>query len=197
MQLNDYELLYYCYQENEFSFELLANKYERYIYYIINLYKKKYFFFSSEDIDLHNEALILLYECVYSYRDDLNVKFSSYFLACLKKKYLFLIRNLTNNKNKTHALAMSLDSCPSNNDLDLYSVISNNDLSIAEQVYNDYLVGDAIKIMKNTLSELENKIIFYYLHGYSYNDISMMLGVENKKIDNTIQKYKKLVRKAV
>ena len=194
MHLNDYELLYYCYQENEASFELLANKYEKYIYYIINLFKKKYYFFGSEDIDLYNEALILLYECIYTFKEDTNVPFSSYFFACLKKKYLYLIRTLMSNKNKIHVSALSLDTSLINEKLDLYSIVDNKELAVSEQVYQGYLIEETIITMKDNLSELENKIIYYYLYGYSYKEIAKVLLVDIKKIDNTIQKYKKLVK---
>ncbi|MEG0283683.1 MAG: hypothetical protein RR543_00065 [Erysipelotrichales bacterium] len=193
MQLNDYELLYYCYQMNEASFELLANKYERYIYYIINLFKKNYFFFSMEDSDLYNEALILLYESVFNYREEFNVKFSSYYLSCLKRRYMYLIRTLSSNKNKGHALAMSLDSSPTNEDIDLYSIIPNNELCVSEQVYNNYLVDKTLKRLEKKLNELELKIINQYLLGYRYEEIAGKLSVSKKKIDNTVQKYKKLV----
>ena len=193
--LNDYELLYYCYQQNESSFNLLAAKYERYIYYIINLYKKRYYFFAYEDIDLYNEGLILLYDCIFSYRDDLDVRFSSYFLACLKRRYLFLIRNLANNKNKTHALAISLDYCPGDSELDLYSVIDNQALSVSEQVYHNDLIEKTLTVLVGNLNEMENKIIYYYLQSYRYNEIARLLNIDLKKIDNTVQKYKKLVKK--
>ncbi|MEG0686207.1 MAG: hypothetical protein RR425_02865, partial [Erysipelotrichales bacterium] len=183
----------YCYQMNEASFELLANKYERYIYYIINLFKKNYFFFSMEDSDLYNEALILLYESVFNYREEFNVKFSSYYLSCLKRRYMYLIRTLSSNKNKGHALAMSLDSSPTNEDIDLYSIIPNNELCVSEQVYNNYLVDKTLKRLEKKLNELELKIINQYLLGYRYEEIAGKLSVSKKKIDNTVQKYKKLV----
>lgn len=192
--LNDYELLYYCYQNNEQSFNLLMKKYERYIYYIIHIYKKTYYFFSYEDIDLYSEATILLYECVFSYRDDLEVKFSSYFLACLKKRYMVIIRSLVNNKNRGHALAMSLDTSMSNAKLDLYPLIDNKELAIAEQVYNSYLIEKGINKLKEKLTVEENKIVYYYLKGYSYDYIAKTLNLSGKKIDNTVQKYKRVLK---
>jgi len=194
MRLNDYELLYYCHQDNEFSFELLAEKYKKYIYYIINTFKKEYYFFANEDIDLYNEALILLYECIFTYRDDLDVKFSSFFAACLKRKYLHIIRSLANNKNKSHASAISLDRCSSKDNIDLYSIVDNNDLAVSEQVYNGYLIENSLKTMKETLNDLENKIIHCYLYGYSYEEVARQLNLDKKKVDNTIQKYRKMVR---
>lgn len=194
MQLNDYELLYYCYQENEASFRLLAKKYERYIYYMITLFKKNYYFFSYEDSDLHNEALILLYECVFNYRDDLSVKFSSYYLACLKRKYLYIIRKLASNKTRAHSLALSLDSSSSSEDLDLYSIIDNGNTCVAEQVNNTYEIEISLKKLKKNLNNTEKKILYFYLKGYSYDEIAFKTDVNNKKIDNTIQKYKRVVK---
>lgn len=191
--MNDYELLYYIHQNDELSFNYLVDNYRRYIYYIINLFHKKYYFFGYDDQDLFNEAIILLNDCVYTYRDDLNVKFSSYFIACLKRRYLYLIRNLANNKNRGHALALSLDSNYAHDDLDLYNIIPNYDIAVNEKANNNYLIEKAFEIMKNNLNELEKNIIYYYIKGYSYKEIETIIKVNTKKIDNTIQKYRKLV----
>lgn len=191
--MNDYELLYYIHQNDEMSFNYLVDNYRRYIYYIINLFKKKYFFFGYDDQDLFNEAIILLNECVYTYREDLNIKFSSYFIACLKRRYLYLIRNLSNNKNRSHAFALSLDACVQCDEMDLYNIIPNQEMAINEVVTNSYLIENAIEAMKNNLSKVENQIIYYYIKGYSYKEIESIISVGTKKIDNTIQKYRKLV----
>lgn len=175
------------------SFNYLVDNYRRYIYYIINLFKKKYFFFGYDDQDLFNEAIILLNECVYTYREDLNIKFSSYFIACLKRRYLYLIRNLSNNKNRSHAFALSLDACVQCDEMDLYNIIPNQEMAINEVVTNSYLIENAIEAMKNNLSKVENQIIYYYIKGYSYKEIESIISVGTKKIDNTIQKYRKLV----
>lgn len=195
MEVNDFELLYYCHQDNEEGFNLLVNRYEKYIFHIINLYKKNYYFFAYEDNDLYNESLLLLYECTFSYCEDYDVKFSSYYLACLKRKLMSLIRNLASNKNKGHAFALSLDYCPSNEDLDLYNIIDNDQLLVSEQVTNTYLIDDSLKLIKKKMNLLEQKVIYYYLNGYSYLEIGRLLEIEFKKVDNTLQKYRNLVKK--
>lgn len=194
MEVNDYELLYYCHQKNEESFNFLVEKYKRYIFYIINLLKKDYYFFSYDDNDLYNESLLLLYECIDTYCEDYNVKFSSYYLACLKRKLMALIRSLSSNKNRGHALALSLDYCPTNEDLDLYNVVESKELSVHEQVVNSYLVDQSLLIIKDKMNDLEKNILYYYLQGFSYQDIVEDLGTEFKKVDNTLQKYRRLVK---
>lgn len=190
--MNDYELLYYIHQNCEKSFEYLIEKYHRYIYFIIKIFQKKYYFFTYDDCDLYNEAIILLYECTDTYREDLDVKFSTYFIFCLKKRYLLLIRNLNNNKNKMHAYAISLDAIPHHEDMDFYDIIDNGQLCISEQVHNQYLEQKALALLKDKYNDLEKSIIYYYLLGYSYKEIQILTRVSNKKIDNTIQKLKRI-----
>ncbi len=194
MEVNDYELLYYCHQESEEGFNLLVERYGNYIFYIINLYKKDYYFFTYEDNDLYNESLLLLYECIYTYCEDYNVKFSSYYLACLKRKLMSLIRNLASNKNKGHAFALSLDYCPNSEDLDLYNVIDNDQLLVNEQVTNNYLLDNSLQIIKSNLNIIEQRIVYYYLKGYTYIEIVNQLKIDFKKVDNTLQKYRRLVK---
>lgn len=192
--LNDYELLYYCYQNNEASFNLLLEKYTGYIYYVINVFKQNYYFFCYEEIDLYSEATILLYECIYNYREELNTKFSTYFVSCLKRHYLNIVRSLTNNKNRTHAVALSLDGIANNNDMNLYSIIAGENISVSEQVNNNDYLKDGLTKLQKQLNVIENRIVYYYLKGYSYREIAIINKVSLKKIDNTLQKYRRIIK---
>lgn len=194
MEDNDYELLYYVHQKNEEAFNLLVDKYEKYIYYMINLFKKEYYFFAYEDSDLYNESLLLLYDCIYSYNEAYNVKFSSFYLACLKRKLISFIRSLSSNKNKSHALAISLDYNPKDEDLNLYDVIDNKQLAVNEKVSNDYILNLSLEKLKTNMNQLEIDIVYYYLMGYSYQEIKKILNTHVKKVDNTLQKYRKIVK---
>lgn len=193
MVLNDYELLYYCYQNNEYSFNLLAEKYRKCIYYVINLMKNKFYFSTYDDDDLYNEGLILLYECVYSYQEMKNIKFSSYYIACLKNRYTNIVRILLNNKNKALTSASSLDY--NNNEQSLHEIIEDKRYNIKESVINNYIIDDTVKFLGDNMNEIELKIIYSYLRGYSYNEISVLHNIKIKKIDNSIYKYKKLLKK--
>lgn len=189
--MNDYELLYYIHQKCEKSFDYLVEKYHRYIYFIIKIFQKNYNFFGYDDNDLYNEAIILLYECTQSFRDDLDVKFGTYFIFCLKKRYLLLLRNLSNNKNKMHAYSMSLDTIPNHENMSYYDVIDNGQIGVSEQVNNQYLNQKALDILKEKFNDVEKSIIYYYLLGYSYKEIQVLTKENSKKIDNTIQKLKR------
>lgn len=196
MLINDYEMIYYILQNNEYCFELLVQKYEKYIYYIINLYKKQYTYIGYEDGDLFNEALILLYECVFSYQDEYNVKFSSYYLSCLKRKLFFIMKKNISNKNLINNFALSFDQpLKEGGNNNLYTIIDNQERSVNETINNKYYIEESLKLLKEKMSSRELKIIHLYFQGYSYNDISGFLFIDNKKIDNTIQKYKKIVKK--
>jgi RNA polymerase sporulation-specific sigma factor len=197
MIINDYEMIYYILQNNEYCFELLVQKYEKYIYYIINLYKKQYTYIGYEDSDLYNEALILLYECIFTYQDEYNVKFSSYYLSCLKRKLFFLLKRNISNKNKLNNYALSLDQ-PLKDDTNnnLYTIIDNQEKSVSETINDKYYIEESIKLLRKKMSEQELHIVHLYFQGYSYQDISGFLFIDTKKVDNTIQKYKKIVRQS-
>lgn len=194
MKVNDYELLYYAHQQNEEAFNILVEKYKNYIYYMIHRFKKEYYFFTYEDSDLFNESLLLLYECIYTYSEEYNVKFSSYYLACLKRKLISFIRTLSSNKNKSHAYALSLDYNPNDEELNLYDVIDNNEMAVNERVSNDYLLKQSLQNLKDNMNQLEIDIVYHYLVGYSYEEIKKLLNTQIKKVDNTLQKYRRLVR---
>ena len=49
-------------------------------------------------------------------------------------------------------------------------------------------------LSKIEMSELEQKVIDYYLQGYGYQEMAEMFGVNYKKIDNAIQRIMKKLR---
>lgn len=192
MEYNDYELLYYCYQNNPKSFELLVKKYEKYIYYIINMFKKSYYFSGYEDQDLYHEGLILLYDCIFSYQEVYNVSFSTFYISCFKKKLQYIIRKIISNKSKINSIACSLDAINEQSNQDMHQLIQDNRVDITNKIKNDDLIEKCILKLENKLKKDEIKIVYMYLIGYQYLEIAQCFNVSKKKVDNTIQKYKKL-----
>ncbi|WP_423363229.1 sigma factor [Mycoplasma sp. P36-A1] len=190
---NEYELLYYCHMGCDKSFTLLAQKYHRMIYSQINYFKKNYYFFALDEADLYNEALILLYDCTHSFDENKKVKFSSYFIACLRNRYIYMIRNLSSSKHLMHARALSLDKSMPDNESTMYSFIENGEICVSEKVMNDYQLEKSFKDLNNNLSEIEMKIVYLHILGYSYQEISDKTNYKLKKVDYVIQKYKKIL----
>lgn len=193
MEYNDYELIYYCHQNNYKSFEILVNKYEKYIYYIINTFKKTYYFAGYEDQDLYNEGVLLLYECIFSYQEIYDVSFATFFVSCFKKKLQYIIRKIISNKNKINSIAYSLDALNDDSNQDMHQMIGDSGVNVSESVMNNDLLNKKIKSIGKHMNKDEIKIVYMYLIGYPYIDIAQELCVSKKKVDNTIQKYKKIV----
>ena len=61
--------------------------------------------------------------------------------------------------------------------------------------FKNILVSYIIDSSIETLKDDEKEMINLWRKGYSYSEISEKLKIKNKKIDNTIQKLKKLLSK--
>lgn len=180
--LDDYELLYLASENNEEAIKELLNKYYK------NLYLKslKYNPSKSNIDDFLNESTLALYDAIYNYKD--NVKFITYLNTCLENK-LHNYKNILNRKK--HSI--------------LNNAINIDDI---EQVRDNTFNPEIILYNEECYIELKNKIIdnlnyqeeLVFLlkeQGFSYNEISMILGKKLKTIYKYIYNIKKISNKII
>ena len=70
--INDYELIYLIRDGNEYAFEFFTKKYLDYIDYLIS----KYYSYVELKDELREIGLNVLYKCLETYNESLNVKFN-------------------------------------------------------------------------------------------------------------------------
>ncbi|RKX53065.1 MAG: RNA polymerase subunit sigma-70, partial [Thermotoga sp.] len=63
-------------------------------------------------------------------------------------------------------------------------------LTTSRKAIVEYLIEEVMKF----LSEEEKEIFSMWLNGYSYRDISENVGVSPKKVDNTVQKVRRILK---
>ena len=80
--INDYELIYLIKDGNEYAYEFFIKKYLDYIDYLIS----KYFSYVEYKDDLMEIGLNVLYKCIDTYDDSLNVKFNSFYAISFRRE---------------------------------------------------------------------------------------------------------------
>lgn len=80
--INDYELIYLIRDGNEYAFEFFTKKYLDYIDYLIS----KYYSYVELKDDLKEIGLNVLYKCLETYNESLNVKFNSFLAISFRRE---------------------------------------------------------------------------------------------------------------
>lgn len=146
----------------------------------------------AEFDDIVQNGLIGLIKAIFYYEPSKS-SFSTFAWRSIESEMKTFITYQNRKKNKMLSDSTSMD-----------SVFDDAD---DEQI--DYFVADTAKntnVVRNTilsivheeilesLNEDEIKIFELWLDGYSYKEIEAQVGVNFKKVDNTVQKIKRIVR---
>lgn len=188
----DDELIYMILQKSDDALAIFLNKYER-IYKAI-VYSFEYHFKDTSQIhDLHMKCRLILYQAVFSYREDKGAKFSYYFKMLVEQAIINEIRKMKCTLRHHDYEAVSLDMYVNESkSVYLSDMMENNQPEYNPTWYLHYQqMKKEIEEVKKGLNEFEQIIWEYRIKGYSYKQIADMMNVSVKKVDNTIQKIKR------
>lgn len=138
------------------------------------------------DEDLVQEGMLGFLDAVKSYDPSRNVPFRSFAETCINNRIVSAVRLNYNNKNAALSSALSFE----DDDSDMRDANSDPALIISEKDESEYLNN----LLNSGLSELERKVVHLRLKNLSYSQISKILGINEKSIDNALQRIKKKMR---
>ena len=179
---NDYELVYLVKEENEDALEILIKKYQPLLYKEASQYVSN----KIEYEDLIQEGMIGLITAINGYNERKNVLFSTYAYLCIDKRIKNYIKKMNNKNNKMYNNSLSLD----NN----IECIDKKE-PINELIEQEFF--DSIIKFKNNLNFIESIVFDLKINGYSYNQISSILEIPEKKVDNILFKIRKNLKKYI
>lgn len=190
--LVDKELLLNVQNGDETAIESLIAKYENIVY------KKAstYFLIGSDRDDVVQEGLIGLYKAICDYDEKKLASFKSFAELCITRQIISSIKSATRQK---HA--------PLNSYVSFYKPVQEDD---SERILLDTIIheGDLEphgiierkehflfwqSLLMKALTKLEWDVLYYYLQGYSYEEISDEIGRHEKSIDNALQRIKRKI----
>ena len=183
---------------DERAMEYLLERYQGLLGHIC----EKYFLRDGERDDLMQEAMIGFVQAVQDYNPESGKQFKNFAFLCVKreldscvkrsnrKKHMILNDavpiNYTNGEDEemveNEALLMERDKTG--------SVITPESLMLEKES-----CAETSSILADILSKLEYKVLIMRLMGYSYNEITLLLQLENKSVDNAMQRIRKKLGK--
>lgn len=161
-------------QNDEEAFVRLASRYTALLQTLANKYTKSV----SETDDLVQEGMLGLLSAVQRYRPAKGVPFRSFALVCIRNRMLSALRQ------RRGVEAVSIDDedkpAPLTGGEDPESVVLQQEKQ--EQLQ---------ELLRSTLSALEYNVLMAFLNGYSYREIARYLSVDDKAVDNALQRLRR------
>ena len=165
------------------AFRQLLSNHHNMIYKIINNYLLDRGDFSIDKEELYQEASLILYNAVFSYEENKNMKFSSYAYILIRSRILNILRDYA----RIYTEEMYSIDNTYNYDKYLRYTVEENPVSYhKEKEFKKNLDG----FMK-TLNREDRQILRLKENDCTYKDISEIMNINIKRIDNRLTSLRK------
>jgi RNA polymerase sporulation-specific sigma factor len=188
--LADEEVVALAREEDELAQEYLINKYRNFV----RAKARSYFLIGADREDIIQEGMIGLYKAIRDFRADKLASFRAFAELCITRQIITAIKTATRQKHIPLNSYVSLNKpiYDEESDRTLMDIISGNKVTDPEElVISREEFIDIENRMSEFLSELEWKVLMYYLEGKSYQEIAEELSRHVKSIDNALQRVKR------
>lgn len=191
---NDNELIYLIYDFNEEANRILHEKYYKIIKIKVAKYRALAKRIGLDTCDLMQEGLLGLEEAINSYRDNKDMKFSSFANMCIERQILSVVNYHSRKKHTFLNDSCSIDAEDEKGRTMLeYSLKSDIDpLVMMEKEEEKNSIYD---LMTKDLSKLEKEVFELKLNGLDYREIARLLNKSYKSIDSALQRIRVKLKK--
>ncbi len=191
----DNELLYLISDNSDDANATLQKKYDPVISYYANKYSKLVEGKGIDYNDLYQEGLIGLMNAVEGFRNQKNIRFSTFAFLCIKRSMISAVRVVSRKKHKALNESYSLDYENNVGEKSFDNVVSDStggieDLLVSQEkneLFNEKLATE--------FSSLEREVYELRINNFSYEEIASMLGKTKKAIDGALARIRIKLRK--
>jgi RNA polymerase sporulation-specific sigma factor len=177
------ELVEYAQAGFKEAIDLIIEKY----YPMVVKISSRYFASWAEQEDVIQNGLVGLIKAIFYY-DSSKSSFTSFAWRSVESEIKSFLTYMNRKKNRMLSDAVKVESMEKEED-DSPFEMPDASRDIAQSALSDIILE---KVLEN-LNELERKIFLRWLDGYSYKEIAEEFRVSSKKVDNTVQKVKRMI----
>ncbi|ABV34210.1 MULTISPECIES: sigma-70 family RNA polymerase sigma factor [Pseudothermotoga] len=167
------------------ALDLLVEKF----YPMVVKISSKYYAPWAEFQDLVQNGLVGLIKAVYYYQSDKG-GFTSFAWTSVESELKSFLTFLNRRKNRMLTDALSVDSITDEESDETGYSFEDAGTSTVRQAVLEIVMEK----VNGHLTDLEQGIISMWINGSSYEQIEQELNVNFKKVDNTVQKFKRIVK---
>lgn len=187
---DDYELLYLVSENNEEANEDIYKKYESAIDYYakryVNLVEGK----GLDYNDLYQEGLIGLDSAIKKYKDQKDIRFSTFAFVCIKRKILTAVRQANRKKHSILNESYSIDYHKDDDKNGFENIVYNNlggieDLLVSKENHEYFN-----KKINSVLTSFEKEVYDLKINGFSIEEICTTLGKSVKSVEGVLYRIR-------
>lgn len=188
--MNIYESIYFIQMNDFYEMKVLIRYYRPMVTEIwADIFVRKTNNILCERDEFYRHADLLLYQCIFEYRLDRIVTFSSFYRRCLKNKAYDILRNFLRKQYKT---CISLDQKIREDVTSYYGDIQLNDDLKVHDVVLDKIMWEYIKDKIEKFFGIEYvQVIGLRMEGYTLKYIANEMDLTSSKVNFMFEKVKK------
>lgn len=187
-------LLRWAQEGDEQAIEELLAHYEAMLRYIVS----GYYLQDGDHEDLLQEARIAFVDGIRSYDAERGMSFKNFAWLCVSRQLDSRVKKSLRKKHMVLNQALSIDEEPSEDGqdpADAYCMAARDDAGRLATPENQLLERESFselgKLIESVLSKLEYRVLILRAAGMSYEDITQLLDLETKSVDNAIQRIRR------
>jgi len=194
-EMSEEELVKLSQQGDTLALDHLIRLYQGLLFFLSD----KYFLKDGDKEDLFQEATIGLIEAVNAYRAESGKRFKNFAILCITRELDSCIKKSNRKKHQILNDALPIYSCAEaeeertgggyHNYLD--RILKDESLSPETLLLEKETINELLLIANSALSDMEKKVLKLRMNGHSYNEITLKLNLQNKSVDNAIQRIRK------
>jgi len=154
---------------------------------------RSYFLAGADHEDVVQEGMIGLYKAIRDFRSDRLSRFRAFAELCVTRQIITAVKTATRQKHIPLNRYVSLHGTPPDGESEgsLIDVIPDSCVADPEHVVVDMQAQDFFRGGEyDELSDLESRVLRWYLEGMSYREMAAMLTCRTKSVDNALQRVK-------
>lgn len=178
------------------AMDYLISRYKR----VVKLRAKQYYLIGAEADDVIQEGTIGLYKAIRDYDRYKSDNFKAFADLCITRQILTAVKHASRKKHfpLNKYISFSRISNSENDAEDTLDRIPDASQPNPEKIIIDLEIRQKFQQdIDKSLSKLESRVLSYYLHGLSYNEIALCTSKDKKAIDNAIQRIRRKIEKIV
>ena len=145
--------------------------------------------------DLVQEGMLGLNNAINYFSESKETLFYTYALTCIKRKMIDYV--IASNRQKNKVLNNSIGIEYDDDEKDLYYLAPDKSLEPENRLLEIEREREIIASAKKVLSDLEFQIFELRINGFNHNEITEILDIDYKAVDNAIQRIKNKMKKTV
>lgn len=196
-EMSEEKLIKLSQKGDELALEQLIKLYQGLLYFLCD----KYYLKDGDKEDLLQEATIGLIEAVRAYNPNSGRKFKNFAILCITRELDSCIKRSNRKKHQILNSAIPIYSFAENEDdkhgnsyqIFVDRMLRDESPSPEEILVEKEVINELLRTVNSVLSEMEKKVLSLRIKGHSYNEITIQLNLQNKSVDNAIQRIRKKV----